>query len=90
MKAAVFTGIDHMEIRDVPKPRPGENEVLLKVEACAVCGSDIRIFHHGNDRVRVPQIMGHEIAGRVIEAGDKVMKLKTAGEVRDCLEANAK
>lgn len=81
MKAAVFTGIDHIEVRDVPKPCPGENEVLLKVEACAVCGSDIRIFHHGNDRVRVPQIMGHEIAGQVVEVGDKVTKLKIGDRV---------
>lgn len=81
MKAAVFTGIEHIEIRDVPKPVPGEGEVLLKVEACAVCGSDIRIFHHGNDRVKLPQITGHEIAGRVVEVGGKVTKLKVGDRV---------
>lgn len=81
MKAAVYTGIDQIEIMDVPKPEAGENEVLIQVKACAVCGSDIRIFHHGNDRVKPPQILGHEISGVVVQAGSKVTKLKVGDRV---------
>ena len=39
-----------------------------RVKACAICGSDIRIMHHGNPRVKFPHIIGHEIAGVVVEA----------------------
>lgn len=81
MKAAVYLGIDKIEIRDVPKPEVGPNEVLLKVVACAVCGSDIRIFHYGNNRVNPPQILGHEIAGRVVETGSGVTKVKVGDRV---------
>lgn len=74
MRAAVFEGIEHITVKEVPDPVVKENEVLLKVEACAVCGSDIRIFHHGNDRVHPPQILGHEMAGEVIKVGSRVTK----------------
>ncbi len=81
MKAAVYMGIDRIEVCDVPKPIVGDNEVLLKVEACAVCGSDIRIFHSGNNRVVPPQILGHEIAGRVVETGAGVTKVRVGDRV---------
>ncbi len=76
MKAAVYTGIESIEIRDVPVPSVGDNEVLIKVESCAICGSDIRIFHHGNERVKTPQIIGHEIAGRIVKVGNNVKNYK--------------
>lgn len=81
MKAAVFKQLENIVVEDVPRPVVGEREALLKVEACAVCGSDIRIFHHGNDRVKLPQIIGHEIAGRVVEVGGKVTTLKIGDRV---------
>ena len=43
MRAAVFLGRQEMELRDVPRPVAGPGEVLLKVAACAVCGTDLRI-----------------------------------------------
>jgi L-iditol 2-dehydrogenase len=72
MKAAVVEGIDTIVLKEVPEPECGDNEAVLKVEACAVCGSDIRIFHYGNDRVTYPAVMGHEIAGRVVQVGKNV------------------
>ena len=69
MLAAVFTGLEQMELRELPLPElEDEDSLLLKVHACAVCGSDIRIFHYGNPRVKPPQIIGHEIAGEVVRA----------------------
>jgi L-iditol 2-dehydrogenase len=81
MKAAVFLDKDTMEIRELPAPGTDADSVLVKVMACAVCGSDIRIFHHGNSRVKPPQILGHEAAGEVVEVGANVTKFKTGDRV---------
>ncbi|HHW03753.1 MAG TPA: alcohol dehydrogenase catalytic domain-containing protein [Thermoanaerobacterales bacterium] len=81
MKAAVFEDIGKIEVKDVPVPKIDENGVLVRVKACAICGSDIRIFHHGNKRVKPPQILGHEIAGEVVEVGPKVTRFKPGDRV---------
>ncbi|WP_425049835.1 alcohol dehydrogenase catalytic domain-containing protein [Psychromarinibacter sp. S121] len=68
MKAIVYRGTSRMEWSDVPAPIPGAGEVLLKVEACGICGSDMHGYH-GHDPRRVPpMIMGHEAAG-VVQGG---------------------
>lgn len=81
MRAAVFEGIERLVVKDVPDPVVREQDVLLKVEACAVCGSDIRIFHHGNDRVTPPQILGHEISGRIVQVGSRVSAWKEGDRI---------
>ncbi|MDR2434039.1 MAG: alcohol dehydrogenase catalytic domain-containing protein [Treponema sp.] len=81
MKAAVYLDKDKMEIQEVPTPKPDADGVLVKVHSCAVCGSDIRIFHHGNSRVNPPQILGHESSGEVVEAGANVTRFKKGDRV---------
>ena len=81
MKAAVYEGIDRMAVRETENPVCGRNDVIVKVMACAVCGSDIRIYHSGNDRVDPPQILGHEIAGEVVETGGGVTKFREGDRV---------
>ncbi|MDR1496341.1 MAG: alcohol dehydrogenase catalytic domain-containing protein [Clostridiales Family XIII bacterium] len=81
MKAAVYLGKDHIEVRDVPDPVPEDGDIVVKIHACAVCGSDIRIFHHGNPRVRPPQIIGHESAGEVVAVGNGVTKFRIGDRV---------
>lgn len=76
MKAAVLEELNKIVVKEVPTPKIHEDEVLLKVKSCAICGSDIRIFHHGNSRVNTPCIIGHEISGEVVEVGKKVSKVK--------------
>lgn len=71
MKAWALHGIGDLRYAEVPVPVPGPGEVLLKVEACGVCGSDIpRIFKKGT--YRFPTIPGHEFAGTVAAAGEGV------------------
>jgi L-iditol 2-dehydrogenase len=70
MNAAVFLGPNQMELRELPRPEPRDGEVLIKVHACAVCGTDLRIFAGGKTRgVYPPRVLGHEIAGQVISLG---------------------
>ncbi len=70
MKAAVIKKPGVIEIEEVPAPEPAEGEVLLKVEACALCGTDQRVLV-GEKHVDVP-IVGHEITGTVTAVGKGV------------------
>lgn len=81
MKAAVYLGNDNMEIRTVSVPEVDEDSALLRVKSCAVCGSDIRIFHSGNSRVTPPAILGHEISGEIVKVGKNVTKVKVGDRV---------
>ena len=81
MKAAVLEDLDRLVVQDVPEPACGDHEAILKVMGCAVCGSDIRIYHYGNDRVKVPAVIGHEVAGVVVAAGKYVTRVKVEDRV---------
>ncbi|MFW5980690.1 MAG: alcohol dehydrogenase catalytic domain-containing protein [Halanaerobiaceae bacterium] len=82
MKAAVLKELNKIEIEEVRKPEIDKDYgLLLEVKACSVCGSDIRIFRHGNERVNFPWIVGHEVAGKVIEKGRKVDKFNIGDRV---------
>ncbi len=69
MKAAIFYGIENIKVEDWETPVCGEGEVLIEVNYCAICGTDVRIFFHGHKKVNPPAIIGHEITGKVIEKG---------------------
>ena len=81
MKAAVLEELNRMVVRDVPDPEVGDDEALMEVAATSICGSDVRIFHHGNPRVKPPTIIGHETAGRVIKVGKNVTRVKVGDHV---------
>ena len=72
MKAAVFRAPGDLTIEEVPTPDAGPREMKIRVMACATCGTDAKIFHHGHPRLDPPQIIGHEIAGEIIEIGADV------------------
>jgi 2-desacetyl-2-hydroxyethyl bacteriochlorophyllide A dehydrogenase len=65
MQAAYFRGNGVIEVLDVPRPTPGAGELLIRVAANGVCGSDLKILKGGFER-----IPGHEVAGTVVEAGE--------------------
>ncbi len=81
MKAAVLEDIDTIVVKEIDKEKPGPGEVLVRVRSCAICGSDIRIMHHGNPRVHFPQVVGHELSGVVAETGEGVEKVKVGDRV---------
>jgi L-iditol 2-dehydrogenase len=72
MKAALVKEKNVMVVEDIPVPRVPEDSMLIKVHACAICGSDVRIFRKGDARAKYPVVIGHEIAGVVEEVGRKV------------------
>ena len=72
MKAAVYYGPRDVRVETVPRPSAGPGEVVLRVRRCSVCGTDKRIFTHGQKNVIPPTITGHEIVGTVHEAGSGV------------------
>jgi L-iditol 2-dehydrogenase len=81
MKAALLEALNSISVKNVPEPSCADDEAILEVNACAVCGSDIRIFHFGNDRVKTPAVIGHEIAGRVVKVGSAVTRVKAGDRI---------
>ncbi len=71
---------DGTELKNVPIPKPGPNEVLVKVDRVSICGTDLHIYMWNDwakNRIHnVPQIMGHELAGTVVEIGENVTSVK--------------
>ena len=73
MNAAVFHGPGRMEVTEVGRPEVGPGDVLVRVGANTICGTDVRIMSGEKSRgVRIPSIIGHEFAGTVEEVGDEV------------------
>jgi len=76
MPAAVLHGARDLRLEDVPVPVPGAGEVLLRVEGVGLCGSDVHYFldgRNGQNVVRQPAVLGHEIAGTVVENGPETL-----------------
>ncbi len=76
-----------LEVRDWPDPKPGPKEVLLEIQACGVCGSDMHFYETDDDNyilypglTKFPTILGHEFSGKVAEVGKEVTLLQ-AGDM---------
>ena len=82
MRAAVFEGEGRLVIKDVPDPVPGPDEVLIEVEACGVCGSDVQIINVPPGHPSVPPvILGHEFVGWVRQTGSAVRDVAIGSRV---------
>ena len=92
MRACVLYDIRRLEVRDVPRPEAGPHDVLVRVEAVGLCGTDLHIFggeanYNSDERgqpiplSRHPQILGHEIAGVVEALGSEVKDLREGDRV---------
>jgi threonine dehydrogenase-like Zn-dependent dehydrogenase len=97
MKALVYVAPERMEIQEVPEPSLGEGEVLLKVSAAGVCGSDLHGFLGHSERRKPGLVMGHEAVATILELDSSVTgfrrgqrvcfnPLLTCGRCRACLE----
>jgi L-iditol 2-dehydrogenase len=70
MQAAVYRGVDDVRVEELPVPVIGAGEVLLRVEACGICGTDLKKIHTGSHSA--PRIFGHETAGTIVAVGARV------------------
>jgi len=68
MKAAVYLGKEELPVLEVAEPALEAGEVLLEIDACSVCGTDLRTYRHGDAKIAPPRVLGHEFCGRVIES----------------------
>ncbi|HHY45258.1 MAG TPA: alcohol dehydrogenase catalytic domain-containing protein [Firmicutes bacterium] len=82
MRAAFFEGPGTIVVRDTPDPVCPPGGLLTRVEACAICGSDLRSFEAGSKHQG--QIIGHETIATVIEVGEGVRGFKVGDRVADC------
>lgn len=83
MKALVYTGPNQIVYRDEPQPMPASGEVLIRVDAVGICGSDMHAYHGRDPRRTPPLILGHELAGE-IEAGPGTGRRVTVNPLITC------
>lgn len=84
MLAAVTTKVPkEIELKEIPIPNLAEDELLIKVHYCGVCGSDLHAYHHakGYEFVEHPRVLGHEIAGVVVKVGHDIFSDKIGQQV---------
>src|SRR6202163_2333925 len=79
MRAGVYREKGIVRVEEVPVPEVADGEVLIKVAACGICGTDIKKIFHAY--VPPPQILGHEVAGTVVAVGRGVAKWKLSDRV---------
>ncbi|MFA5393908.1 MAG: alcohol dehydrogenase catalytic domain-containing protein [Candidatus Ratteibacteria bacterium] len=84
MKAAFLVGKEKIEIREVPRPVPGTDEVLVRVKRVGICGSDVHYFRDGKIGEQIITgsfVVGHEASGEVAETGSNVKGFKAGQKV---------
>jgi len=81
VKALVLTAPSQLDFTDFPAPVPADDEVLLRIHACGICGSDIHGWDGSTGRRRPPLIMGHEAAGEIVAVGPRVERWRTGDRV---------
>jgi L-iditol 2-dehydrogenase len=81
MKALVLEDYCRLELRDVPRPEPGDDELLVRVRACGICGSDVHGWDGSTGRRIPPLVMGHEAAGEVVDRGRGARRYRVGARV---------
>ena len=88
MKSAVFYEKHNLVIEDIPMPEVGPDDVLIKVKACGICGTDVHIFNGDEGAAATPAgtVLGHEFAGIVEKIGENVKGIVVGDRV--CVDPN--
>jgi L-iditol 2-dehydrogenase len=93
MRVWRFYAPGDLRLEEVPEPSPGPGEVKIQVRSCSTCGTDVKIFNHGHHHLVPPRVIGHEIAGVIVEStvdtwapGDRVQVIAAVpcGVCADC------
>ena len=72
MRVAKFYAPGDLRLEDVDEPSVSVGEVKIRVVNCSTCGTDVKILRSGHPNMSPPQVMGHEIAGEIVEVGADV------------------
>lgn len=81
MRALLLSEYNHLEVKDLPAPTAAADEILIRVAACGICGSDVHGYDGSTGRRIPPIVMGHEAAGTVVAVGAEVTKFKPGDRV---------
>ncbi|MBL9212199.1 MAG: galactitol-1-phosphate 5-dehydrogenase [Opitutaceae bacterium] len=81
MKALLLTAPSKLELVDFPDPSPAADEVVVRIRACGICGSDIHGWDGSTGRRRTPLIMGHEASGEIVATGPRVKAWRAGDRV---------
>jgi 2-desacetyl-2-hydroxyethyl bacteriochlorophyllide A dehydrogenase len=84
MRAAVFHGVGDIRVEDAPVPAVADDEVLLRVELCGICGTDVHILKGTFPPGRTPITLGHEFVGRIVDWPGEDGRLVTADIAISC------
>jgi len=79
MKAAVYRGLNDVRLEEVPVPKIGRGEILVRVHTCGICGTDLKKISTGSHSA--PRIFGHETSGVVARVGEDVSKFRVGDRV---------
>lgn len=80
MLVARYCAPGDVRLEDAPEPTAGPAEVLLRVRANSICGTDAKIFHHGHHRLDPPRVLGHELAGEIVAVGPDAVGNHAVGD----------
>ncbi|WP_433699654.1 zinc-dependent dehydrogenase [Nocardiopsis sp. CA-288880] len=72
MLVARFYAPGDIRLEQAPEPTAGPGQLKIAVVNCSTCGTDVKISRHGHHHIRPPRVIGHEIAGRIVEVGEGV------------------
>jgi L-iditol 2-dehydrogenase len=81
MKALVLSEYKHLAVEETPKPQPADDELLIRIRACGLCGSDVHGFDGSTGRRIPPIVMGHEAAGVIEAVGSGVRSFRIGDRV---------
>ncbi|HNS32008.1 MAG TPA: zinc-dependent dehydrogenase [bacterium] len=81
MIAAILKRPEQLDIENVDIPVPGDDEIIIKVGACAICGTDVKTYRHGHKNIVFPRITGHEVSGTVSETGKNIKNFREGDRV---------
>jgi len=78
MRVAMYYNNDDVRLEEMPKPKISSGELLVKIHASGICGSDVMFWYRKN---KVPLVLGHEIAGEIVDLGPGVKKYKAGQRI---------
>lgn len=99
MLAYVYEENNKLLLKDIPSPKKRPNNCIIKVRASSICGTDLRTYRFGSNKIIPPRVIGHEVVGEVIYVGEEIKDLSVGervqivpaigcGECRLCLKGH--